>query len=160
MCGERSLARSPGGDHLRRDYEDLRRDYEDLRSEYESLRRPFAVSRDEQWEDVWEFPTVGAYEGKHPCEKPAALLEHIVRCSTRPGAIILDPFAGSGSTGVAALALGRQFVGIDSDPHWHRVASERCAAVAPKPDRYRPRARIVAPDMFATAPAPAPRPDD
>jgi len=145
----RGLFNGDGAEHLRRDYEDLRRDYEYLRTEYESLRRPFTVSRDVQWEDVWDFPTVGKYEGKHPCEKPRALLEHIVRCSTRPGAIILDPFAGSGSTGVAALSLGRRFVGIDSDPHWHRIASENCNAVAPAPTPEAPRLRSAQPDLFA-----------
>jgi site-specific DNA-methyltransferase (adenine-specific) len=161
----RGLFNGDGADHLRREYEDLRREYEDLRREYEdlrreyeSLRRPFAVSRAVQWEDVWEFAPVQRYPGKHTCEKPDALMRHIVASSTRPGALILDPFAGSGATGVAALSLGRRFVGIEKDAHWHGVASERCAAVEPEPANHseppkssrRPRARIAAPDMFAT----------
>jgi adenine-specific DNA-methyltransferase len=110
---------------LRREYEDLRRDYEDLRREYEDLRRPFTVSADVPYTDVWTFPTVQSYPGKHPCEKPAAMLEHIISASSRPGAVVLDCFAGSGSTLVAAKKLGRQFIGIDIDPHWVDVARGR-----------------------------------
>ena len=119
----------PGGDYLRREYdylrreyEDLRREYEDLRREYEDLRRPFQVSADVPYTDVWTFPTVQAYKGKHPCEKPAAMLEHIITASSRPGAVVLDCFAGSGSTLVVAKKLGRQYIGIEIDPHWVDVA--------------------------------------
>ena len=115
---------------LRADYEDLRADYEDLRADYEDLRRPFSVTADVPYTDVWDFPTVQAYKGKHPCEKPQALLSHIIRSSTREGALVLDCFAGSGSTGEAALRLGRQFIGIEIDPHWVERAQARLASVA------------------------------
>lgn len=98
------------------------RPYEDLRREYEDLRRPFSVTADVPYTDVWTFPTVQAYKGKHPCEKPAAMLEHIISASSRPGAVVLDCFAGSGSTLVAAKKLGRQYIGIEIDPHWVDVA--------------------------------------
>ena len=110
---------------LRREYEDLRREYEDLRREYEDLRRPFSVSSDVPYTDVWTFPTVQAYKGKHPCEKPAAMLEHIIKASSRPGAVVLDCFAGSGSTLVAAQKLGRDFIGIEIDPHWVEVCNSK-----------------------------------
>jgi adenine-specific DNA-methyltransferase len=107
---------------LRADYEYLRADYEDLRADYEGLRRPFAVSAEVPYTDVWTFPTVQSYPGKHPCEKPGAMLEHIITASSRPGSVVLDCFAGSGSTLVAAKKLGRQYIGIDIDPHWVDVA--------------------------------------
>jgi adenine-specific DNA-methyltransferase len=110
---------------LRREYEDLRREYEDLRREYEDLRRPFSVTADVPYTDVWDFPTVQAYKGKHPCEKPQALLSHIVRSSTREGATVLDCFAGSGSTGEAALRLGRNIILIEKDPHWIEQSARR-----------------------------------
>ena len=53
--------------------------------------------------------------GKHPTQKPEALLERVVLASTRPGDVVLDPFCGSGTTGVAALRHGRRFVGVDMD---------------------------------------------
>ena len=119
-----------GGEYLRREYEDLRREYEDLRREYEDLRRPFSVTADVPYTDVWTFPTVQAYPGKHPAEKPQALLRHIIAASSKPGAVVLDAFAGSGSTGIAARELGRDFIGIEKDNTWADYARERIAKAA------------------------------
>jgi adenine-specific DNA-methyltransferase len=110
---------------LRRDYEYLRRDYEDLRRDYEDLRRPFNATPFAPYTDVWDFPTVQAYPGKHECEKPLALMEHIVALSSRPGDVVLDCFAGSGVTGEAAANLGRSFVGIEKDARWCERAANR-----------------------------------
>ena len=115
------------GDYLRREYEDLRREYEDL-------RRPFSVTPDVPYTDVWTFPTVCHYKGKHPCEKPLAMMEHIIRTSTRPGAVVLDCFAGSGSTGLACHNLGRSFIGIEREAEYVALARAR---IAPKIDRQR-----------------------
>jgi adenine-specific DNA-methyltransferase len=106
------------GDYLRREYEDLRREYEDL-------RRPFSVSAEVPYTDVWTFPTVQAYKGKHPCEKPLELLRHIIRASTRPGATILDCFAGSGSTAEASIMEERQCVLIERCPHYAQKIRSR-----------------------------------
>jgi site-specific DNA-methyltransferase (adenine-specific) len=116
---------SHGGSYLERPYEDLRREYKDLRREYEALRRPFAVSSAVPYTDVWTFPTVPAYKGKHPCEKPLALLEHILTASTRPGAIVRDDFMGGGSTGIACIRTGRKFVGIEKDASYFDAARQR-----------------------------------
>ena len=106
------------------------RDYEDLRREYEDLRRPFSVTADVPYTDVWDFPTVQAYKGKHVCEKPLALMLHVIRSSTREGATVLDCFSGSASTGEACLRLGRNFVGVEKDEHWVTKGRERLAAIA------------------------------
>jgi site-specific DNA-methyltransferase (adenine-specific) len=127
----RDFANRNGGDYLRREYEDLRREYEDLRREYEDLRRPFGVTRFDPFTDVWNFRTVQTRPGKHPCEKPQSLLGHIIKSSTRPGAVVLDSFAGSGATGQACLALGRKFIGIERCPHWHQVASQSLRVIQP-----------------------------
>jgi len=121
---------------LRREYEDLRREYEDLRREYEDLRRPFAVTADVPYTDVWTFATVQAYKGKHVCEKPAALMEHIITSSSRPGAVVLDCFMGSNATGKAARKLGRAYIGIELDTHWYNAA--RLDHEAPLPARTAP----------------------
>ena len=112
-------------DYLRREYDYLSREYEDLRQEYEGLRRPFAVSADVPYTDVWDFETVGTYPGKHPCEKPLPLLRHIITTSSRPGAVVLDAFAGSASTGVACLETGRQFIGMEQDADYYRQGQIR-----------------------------------
>lgn len=110
-----------------REYEELRREYEELRREYEELRRPFNLTADVPYTDVWTFPTVSHYPGKHPCEKPLAMMEHIVRTSSREGATVLDCFAGSGATLKAAKNLGRKHIGIDIEEKWCRAAEKRLA---------------------------------
>lgn len=65
-------------------------------------------------------------DGKpHPTEKPVALMEHYIRNSTKRGEIVLDPFMGAGSTGVAAVKTGRKFIGIEIEPRWFDVACKR-----------------------------------
>jgi DNA modification methylase len=66
-------------------------------------------------------------DSTHTAEKPVDLLSLLIEQSSEPGELVLDPFCGSGSTGVAARALGRQFVGIESDPKWVEVARARVA---------------------------------
>jgi site-specific DNA-methyltransferase (adenine-specific) len=112
-------------EELRTEYEELRTEYEELRTEYEELRRPFAVSADVPYTDVWTFPTVQAYAGKHSCEKPLSLMEHIVKASSKPGATVFDPFMGSGTTGVAAVKLGRHFIGCDLSERWVNRTRQR-----------------------------------
>ena len=53
------------------------------------------------------------YEGKHPCEKPLDLMEHIITASSMPGDLVLDTFVGSGSTALACINTGRKFVGCE-----------------------------------------------
>jgi site-specific DNA-methyltransferase (adenine-specific) len=66
--------------------------------------------------------------GLHSAQKPVLLMEALIALASRPGQIVLDPFAGSGSTLVAAQRLGRQFVGIELDGHVAEVAEKRLAA--------------------------------
>ena len=126
----RGLLNQASGDYLareyedlRREYEDLRREYEDLRREYEDLRRPFTPATRALANDIWDFAPVRPYPGKHPCEKPAPLLRHMIETSTRPGALVLDPFAGSGSTLEVAAATGRRAIGIEkSEEYCEKIA--------------------------------------
>ncbi len=66
----------------------------------------------------------------HPADKPVELVEHFLRLHTKPGDIVLDPFAGSGTTGVACKRLGRRFLGFEIDPHWCEVANRRLGVTA------------------------------
>ena len=78
--------------------------------------------------DVWKLPTVGMWEktcGKHPTQKPLRLLYRIVMASTRIGETILDPFAGSCTTGIAANLLGRKFIGIDQSEEFLQLGIRR-----------------------------------
>ena len=85
-----------------------------------------------QMKSVWQFPAAGRAEkklGKHPTQKPVALIERCLRASTNADDLVLDPFAGSASTGIAALSLGRRFVGCDIDPDYADLARRRLDAL-------------------------------
>lgn len=92
---------------------------------YEDVVRPFNMNGDLEFTDVWNFSSVRPYKGKHPAEKPQDLLSHAIKASTYPGDIVLDCFAGSGSTAIAALAIGRRTVAIEIEQNWTKQISER-----------------------------------
>jgi site-specific DNA-methyltransferase (adenine-specific) len=103
---------------MRAEYDARRGETDEHRTAFENLRRPFNATADAPYTDVWDFPTVGNYKGKHPCEKPLAMMQHIVTVSSREGDAVLDSFAGSFVLGQAALNLNRSYVGIDGSAHW------------------------------------------
>jgi len=118
-------ANQHGGEYLRKDYEELRKDYEELRKDYEELRRPFNMVTGDQKTDIWEFPpSVNNY--KHPTVKPLSLITYMVRLSSRLGGTILDPFAGSGTTGRAAKDLQRKCTMIEIEERYCEIAANRC----------------------------------
>lgn len=67
-------------------------------------------------------------ESDHATEKPVALMEHYIRNSTEPGATVLDPFMGSGTTGVACVRSGRNFIGIEKNLEHYKTAQRRIHA--------------------------------
>lgn len=104
----------------------LRREYEDLRREYEDLRRYFALKTGQPKTDIWEFPTATTDERLgHPTPKPLALIRFMIDISVRPQTAILDPFAGSGTTLLAARLEGRQAVGIEISERYCEIAANR-----------------------------------
>lgn len=83
---------------------------------------------DKQMRSVWCIGTPLKSEktfGKHPAQKPVKLMERIILSSSNKGDIILDPFAGSSTTGVAALKHGRRFVGIEKEPAFVELSEKR-----------------------------------
>ena len=83
-----------------------------------------AVNGDKQMTDVWRLPAIAPC-GKHPTQKPLCLLRRIIMASTKPGAWILDPFAGSSTTGIAANLLGRRFLGIERETEFAAISKAR-----------------------------------
>jgi site-specific DNA-methyltransferase (adenine-specific) len=71
------------------------------------------------------FALTGAVRNLHPTVKPIALMRWLVRLVSRPGFVVLDPFLGSGTTGIAALLEGCGVVGIEQDPEFLKVAEHR-----------------------------------
>jgi site-specific DNA-methyltransferase (adenine-specific) len=81
-----------------------------------SFPKDFIKNPGKQMRSVWSISTPGNDEkrfGKHPTQKSEAVLDRIVRASTKPGDLVLDPFSGSATTGVVALRHGRRYIGID-----------------------------------------------
>lgn len=85
---------------------------------YEDVIRPFLVNSSKEFTDVWTFPSVRPYQGKHPAEKPTNLLLHAIESTTYPFDIVLDCFGGSGSTVLAAISLGRLAVTMEIEDKW------------------------------------------
>lgn len=85
---------------------------------YEDVVRPMFLSNEVNFIDVWDYPSVRPFKGKHPAEKPADLLAHMIEASSYEGDVVLDCFAGSGSTAVAAVKLGRKAISIELDARW------------------------------------------
>lgn len=81
-----------------------------------------------QMRDVWEFTSAKKSEkkfGKHPTQKPLSLLERVVLSSTNEGDTILDPFNGSGTTGIAAFKHNRKYIGIDIEKDYLDITVSR-----------------------------------
>lgn len=76
---------------------------------------------------VLRLSNSSAEMGLHPTQKPVALMEYLIRTYTREGETVLDNCMGSGTTGVACVNTGRNFIGIERDPGYFAIASERIA---------------------------------
>ena len=86
------------------------------------------INDGKQMTDVWRLPAIAPWEkscGKHPTQKPIGLLARIIMASTKPGAWILDPFAGSSTTGIAANLLGRRYLGIELQQEYVEMGMKR-----------------------------------
>lgn len=86
------------------------------------------MNEGKQMRDVWQLPAIARWEkscGKHPTQKPLCVLSRIILASTKPSAWILDPFAGSSTTGIAANLLGRRFLGIDKEEEYLEISRNR-----------------------------------
>ncbi|ABS26984.1 site-specific DNA-methyltransferase [Anaeromyxobacter sp. Fw109-5] len=86
---------------------------------------------------VWSVPTPGPREkvhGRHPTQKPLALLERVLASSAAAGDLVLDPFSGSGTTGVAAVKAGCRFLGLERDPAYVDLAARRMRAAQLDPE--------------------------
>ena len=92
---------------------------------YELMKK---INGGTQMRDVWTLPAIAKWEkscGKHPTQKPLPLLARIILASTKENNWILDPFAGSSTTGIAASLLGRRFLGIDQETGFLELSKAR-----------------------------------
>jgi site-specific DNA-methyltransferase (adenine-specific) len=110
-----------------REYKYLRREYEDLRREYEDLRRTFnptwVISDLFGNSNTWFYPS--STSADHPTQKPIDLIVNIILHSSNEGDLILDPFAGGGTTAITAIKTDRHYIGIEQEQKYVDIANER-----------------------------------
>ncbi len=83
--------------------------------------------------DIWQIKSdVGTMKRNHPSEKPLELMEKMIRNSSKEGETVLDSFMGSGSTGVAAINTGRDFIGFELDAGYYEIAQRRISEALAK----------------------------
>jgi site-specific DNA-methyltransferase (adenine-specific) len=104
--------------------------------------KPYTVKRSGKWSSNYDKQSPGVTvnigqrcptsvikaksdKGLHPTQKPLWLCEYLIKTYTEPGALVLDSCMGSGTTGAAALRLGRRFIGIEKDPAYYQTAKSR-----------------------------------
>lgn len=92
---------------------------------YELMKQ---LNDDKQMTDVWRLPAIAKWEkscGKHPTQKPLGVLMRLLQASTKPNDWVLDPFSGSGTTGIAANLLGRKYLGLEIEEEFLAMSKAR-----------------------------------
>ena len=101
--------------------------------------------------DVWDMPNVKSNHPEktvHPCQYPVALIERLILALTSEGALVVDPYAGAGTTAVAALLRGRRSAGADTEERYLRIARERLRQAQAGTLRIRPLNKpVYKPDL-------------
>lgn len=100
--------------------------------------------------DVWDIPNVKALhieKTEHPCQFPVAIPQRLIKSLTEPGALILDPFMGSGTSGVAALIEGRRFVGAELVKKYYDITIERLKEAAEGKAKVREDKPVIEPNQ-------------
>lgn len=98
-----------------------------------------------QMRNLWEISSPKTEEkrfGKHPTQKPVELLTRLMLASTREGDLVLDPFCGSSTTGVAAVSLNRKYVGIDSEKEYLELSENRLEEAIKKSTEHKQRVAV------------------
>jgi adenine-specific DNA-methyltransferase len=96
--------------------------------------------------DIWEIPNVKANhieKTEHPCQFPVALAQRVIRALSKKGGLVLDPFAGVSSAGVAALIEGRRFLGAELESKYITIAESRLRAALEGSAKIRPLSREI-----------------
>lgn len=122
--------------YLDKPYEFLRDEYEQLRAEYEEKRRPF--NNYLKLEDVWDYAQDVHITGKydHETKKPEKLARIIINTCSRPGDLVIIPFAGSGTECAMAAKEKRQFVGYEIDPKYATMSAHRVRRILREPELF------------------------
>lgn len=131
--------------------------HQGLRPRYENVallaKEKFAIP-DRSIPDIWECFWSANKPTGHPAEKPVELISRIIRvCEMKKGSVVLDPFTGSGTSGVASMECGFDFIGIEQDPQWFSIAETRIKSAQAQGARFFARNPTKrAPDAGESAP--------
>lgn len=93
-----------------------------------------AQNQGKQMRDLWSMPSPPKSEkqhGRHPTQKPLTLLQRVISSSSAEHDVVLDPFSGSGTTGLAALKLNRHYIGIELEPDYLKLSERRLLGAVP-----------------------------
>ena len=108
--------------------------HEDAHGRYQMAHgRRYYLKGGKPFDSVWDIPSISPTARErtgYPTQKPLVLLERVIAATTNPGALVVDPFAGSGTTAVAAQRLGRRFVAGDCSPQAIAVSCDRLERAA------------------------------
>ena len=118
---------------------------------YDAMRK---INGGTQMKTVWRMTAPGKSEklhGRHPTQKPLGLLERILLASCGPEGVVLDPFNGSGTTGVAAARLGHRYIGVDLDREYLELTRRRLLADRPEWERAAPATPAAKPALHLVA---------
>jgi len=102
--------------------------------------------------DVWDVPNVKANhieKTEHPCQFPIVIPQRLIKSLTPPNGIVLDPFTGSGSSGIAAAIEKRRFIGAELSPEYHAIAKKRINDAISGKISYREDKPVIEPDLRA-----------
>lgn len=117
-----------------------------LDDRYDFLAEPRGTRRDYEYKhDLYVFDEPMSRGKSHPCQKPLDCLEHIVHTVASDGDTVIDPFMGSGTTGVACIRTGRNFIGIEIDSKYHAIARDRIEAEQAKMSLFESAHQELAP---------------
>jgi site-specific DNA-methyltransferase (adenine-specific) len=100
----------------------------DQSKHYFNYKEMKKINNNKQMKDVWQFSATSKKEkicGRHPTQKPLALLDRIIVASTEKNDLILDPFSGSGTTGIVANRLNRRYIGIEKEEEYLNLTKNR-----------------------------------
>jgi site-specific DNA-methyltransferase (adenine-specific) len=95
-----------------------------------ALMHPYGTLLSDVWTDLHRIRH-NKRRDQHPCQLPEPLLERLVLMTTDPGDIVLDPFVGAGTTAIAAKRMGRAYIGIDIDPAYVQITTEKLVRTDP-----------------------------
>jgi len=114
----------------------MKQDLEYIIRLYDVGARIVKGNKQHEYSKMFNFPIDSDPDKEHPTKKPLPIIERLCRLISEAGQTILDPFMGSGTTGVACAKMGRKFVGIELDEGYFDVACKRVQAVYDSPDLF------------------------